>query len=106
MAETGCGDCEKSTEATFSLTGEDIADNIEGVEVIKYWGRLLDCLDDNWTTVLRNIRKARHVWGCLGKFLLIEGAYPFILEKFYHAMVQAVLLFGAETWVLFATMSK
>ena len=29
-----------------------------------------------------------------------EGADPITLEKFYRAVVQAVLLFGAKTWVL------
>ena len=31
-----------------------------------------------------------------------EGADPIISEKFYCAVVQAVLLFGSETWVLTA----
>ena len=28
------------------------------------------------------------------------------MEKFYHAVVQAVILFGAETWVLTAPMMQ
>ena len=34
-----------------------------------------------------------------------ERADPIILAKFYHSVVQAVLLFGAETWVLTAAIS-
>ena len=44
----------------------------------------------------------RKVWGRLGKFLRREGADPIISEKFYHTLVQAVILFGYETWVLTA----
>ena len=44
-------------EVTFSLTGEEEAERIEGVEVFKYLGRLLDRSDENWTEVLSNIRK-------------------------------------------------
>ena len=29
-----------------------------------------------------------------------EGAYPTVSEKFYRVVVQLVLLFGLETWVL------
>ena len=82
------------TEATFSLVGEYGADNIKGVDVFKYLGRLLYRSDDNLLAVPRNIRKARQVWGRLGKFLQWEGADLSVSEKFYHAVVQAVLLFG------------
>ena len=34
-------------EATFSLTREDGVENIEGVDVFKYWGRLLERSDDD-----------------------------------------------------------
>ena len=37
----------KCTEATFSLTGEDGAENVEGVEVFNYLGRLLERSDDD-----------------------------------------------------------
>ena len=50
--------------------------------------------------MLRNIRRKRQVWGRLGKFLRQEGVDPILSEKFYRAVVQAVLLFGAETWVM------
>ena len=35
-----------------------------------------------------------------------EGAEPSVSEKLYHAVIQAVLLFGAETWLLLAPMSQ
>ena len=33
-----------------------------------------------------------------------EGADPIIPDNLYRAVVQAVLLFGAETWVMLAAM--
>ena len=47
--------------ATFSLTGEDDAECIEGVENFKYLGRMLDWSDNDWTEVLRNFGKSRRV---------------------------------------------
>ena len=38
------------------------------------------------------------------KILRTEGSDPIVAETLYRAVVQAVLLFGAEIWVLTATM--
>ena len=46
------------------------------------------------------------MWGRLGKLLQREGMEPEVSEKLYHTVVQAVLLFGVETWVLLAPMMK
>ena len=43
---------DKCSEATLSLTGEDEAECIEGTEVFKYLGRLLDWSDNDWPEVL------------------------------------------------------
>ena len=61
-------------EATFSLTGEEYAECIEGVEVLKYLGRMLERSDEDRTAVVCNIQKARNVWGRLRKLLWREGA--------------------------------
>ena len=47
-----------------------------------------------------NLGKARNSWGLLSQILSQEGADPKALGNFYRAVVQAVLMFGAETWVL------
>ena len=59
----------KCKEAIFSFTGEDEVECIKGVEVFKYLGRPQARSDEDWLAVLRNTRKAQHVWGCIGKFL-------------------------------------
>ena len=104
MEETRRGDSGKLHRATFSLTEDNGAEYFEGVGSFKYLGRVLHQEDHNWSAVLLNIRRARQVWGRLGKLLRREGAYPILLSKFYRAVVQVVLLFGAKTWVLLTEM--
>ena len=60
----------------------------------------MDRSDNDSPSVLSNIRKVRQVWGRLRKLLWREGAELTVSEKFYGAVVQAVILFGVETWVL------
>ena len=55
--------------------------------------------DDDWPLVAGNIKKARQSWRRLARILGWEGAYPKVSRTFYIAVIQAVLLFGSETWV-------
>ena len=75
----------------FSLTGEDDAECIEGVENFKYLGKILDRSDDDWPAFIRNVEKACRVWSRLGKLLWREGAEPRVSDMFYRAVVQEVL---------------
>ena len=56
--------------------------------------------DDNWPAVAGNLVKARKRWGRLLRILSQEGADKRLLGNFFKMVVQAVLLFGAETWLL------
>ena len=56
-------------EAAFSLTGEDDAERIEGVETFKYLGRILDWSDNDCPAVFQNVGKAHLVWIHMGKLL-------------------------------------
>ena len=44
--------------------------------------------------------KARGTWARIGQVLRRENAPPRVSAKFYKAIVQSVLLYGSETWVL------
>ena len=55
--------------------------------------------DDDWPAVAGNLAKARKSWGRLQGILSREGATKRVSGKFFKAIVQQVLLFGAETWV-------
>ena len=63
-------------------------------------------MDDDWSAVASNIRKARASWGRLARVLGREGAYPKVSRSFYTAVTQQVLLFGAESWVLTKNMES
>ena len=95
-----------STEVTFILAGEDGEESRKGVYSLKYMGRILHWSDEVWMAILSNIWKARQFWGSLGKLLQWKGVDPIVSGKFYYAVVQAVLLLGAETWLLMAEMSQ
>ena len=56
----------RCTEAKFSLTGEEEAECIEGVEVLKCIGRLLDRSDDDWPAVLHHVRCGGGSGSCYG----------------------------------------
>ena len=62
--------------------------------------------DDNWLAVAGNLAKARRSWGRLQRILGREGATPRISGSFFKAVVQQVLLFGAETWVVTPKMER
>ena len=61
-------------------------------------------LNDSNISVRQNIGRVRQFLGCLGKLLRREVVDPIVSEKFYRAVVQAVIIFEAETWVLMAEM--
>jgi hypothetical protein len=80
----------------FYAYGEEL----ERVEVFKYLGRLLS-YDDNDTQAMRaNLAKARGCWARVSQVLRAENASPKVCGVFYKATIQAVLLFGSETWNL------
>ena len=60
---------ENYTGARFSLTGEDGAECVEGVDSFNYPGRILHQADEDWPEVLRNICRSRQVWSRLGKLI-------------------------------------
>ena len=90
----------------FNLDGEEGDERVENVPTFRYLGRPLDHMGDDWPDVWQNIMNARLVWGRLGTIHRKEGEYPKVSESFYRAVVQAILLYGSETWILSASMAK
>ena len=91
---------ENFTGTTFSITGEDGVECVEGLDSFNYLGWILHRADEDWPTVIHDIRRARQFWGRLGKLLRREGADPIISEKFCCAVFQMLILFRYETWVM------
>ena len=73
---------------------------LEAVPSLKYLGRIMTAGDDDWPAVAVNLVKERKSWGRLTRIMSREGSDKRISGTFFKAVVQQVLLFGAETWVL------
>jgi hypothetical protein len=80
----------------FSIQG----DMLEQAKVLKYLGCLLSQDDNNTQATCNQLQKAWATWAWVGQVLHTENVVPCIAAKFYKAVVQAVLLYGRETWVL------
>ena len=68
------------------------------VSEFKYLGRVLTASYDNWPEVVGNLGKARKLWARMSRIIGQKGADPRTLRNFYKVVVQATLLFGAESW--------
>jgi hypothetical protein len=87
---------------SFTAYGEEL----ERVEVFKYLGRLIAYDDANTQAMRLNLRKARGCWAWISHVLRAENANARMRGMFYTATVQAVLLYGSETWSLSPTSIK
>ena len=80
----------------FKVYGE----TLERVKEFKYLGRILREDDDDTACIINQVKRARQKWNAIARILKREGANARIMAKFYMAVVQAVLLYGAESWVI------
>jgi hypothetical protein len=81
----------------FEVKGEKI--NI--VKQFKYLGRIIDDNDNDLAAVEAQLKKARMTWGRIGKILKKKtNSNPKIMSIFYKVIIQSVLLYGSESWVL------
>jgi hypothetical protein len=87
---------QQALECTFHANGEDL----ERVEVFKYLGWPISFGDANNQAMRSNLKKARGCWAWVSCVLRAENATPKMCGMFYKVTVQAVLLYGSETWSL------
>ena len=73
---------------------------IEVVTYFRYLGIVILVADDDWPAVVRNMAKARAVWRRMTSILSREGARLRVPGFFFKAVIQSVLLFGSEKWVV------
>jgi hypothetical protein len=84
------------SETVFLVNGLPI----KTVPEFKYLGRMLSNDDSDWPAVKRAVQRAQVTWGRLGRILSSDKASPKAMASIYRAVVQAVLLYGSESWVL------
>ena len=70
------------------------------VTSFKYLGRVILETEDDWPSLVRNLAWANTVWRRILRVLIREGVTPLVSGFFFKAVIQVVLLFGAETWVV------
>ena len=70
------------------------------VSSFKYLGRVLSESDNNWPAVICNLRIARNKWAHILWVLGQEGADSQTSVMLYTAVVQVVLLYRSESWVM------
>ncbi len=75
-------------------------DVLERVEVYKYLRWMMAQDDEDTQAVRAQLRKVRTTWAWVGKVLRSENTSPIIAAKFYLAVVQAILLYSSEMWVI------
>jgi len=63
-------------------------------------GRILDETDDDSYALQRQLARARTKWGRIASVLRSQGVKPRAMGYFYKAVVQTILLYGSETWVV------
>ena len=79
---------------------------LTAVTSLKYLEKIISSTDNKWPEVDWNMQQARQKWGRMVNILGRDGAYKRMPRKFYVAVVQAVLLFGSEMWVVTPRMEK
>ena len=84
----------QANQVKFYVDGNEI----ERVRYFKYLGRVLTEDDNDSMCIDANLRKARNQWNSIAKILKREGANSKCMARFYLTVVQAVLLYGADTW--------
>ena len=70
------------------------------VSSFKYLGRVISAAYDDCTAVIQNLTKARAVWQRMSRILSREGERTRVSIFLFKAVIQSVLLFGAEMWVV------
>ena len=79
---------------------------LENVTAFRYLGKVIAAGDDGWPAVVGNLHRARKSWGRLFRTLIQEGADLKVSGKVFKAVMQEVLLFRAENWVLTPRMER
>ena len=75
-------------------------EKIKRVSKFKYLGRVVSEDDDDSPAIETNLKKARMRWAMFKRLLTRENASRRVMGHFYKAIVQSVLLYGSETWVI------
>ena len=71
-----------------------------------YLVQVISAADDDWLVVVRNLSWARAVCRRMTRILSREEVALRVSGYLFNAVIQAVLLFGLETWMVTPRMGK
>ena len=91
-----------ATSRAFSAYGLPL----EMATSFRYLGRVILATDEDCPSVIRNLAKTQVVWRSMMRILSREGKNPRLYRFFFKAVVQSILLFCAEMWVLTLCMGR
>ena len=73
---------------------------IERVSSFKYLGRMMSSTDCDDEAIERQLTRARYKWKRFSAILNSGGMNKRVAGYFYKVVVQTVLLYGSESWVI------
>ena len=73
---------------------------LKTVTSFKYMWMVFTVVYDNWRAVVGNLMTARKSWARLMRIMGREGSSPRVSGMLFKVVVQTVLIFRLETWVL------
>lgn len=87
---------ERGNDVSFCIGDAEI----QQVPVFKYLGRIIAEDDSDEAAIDNQLQRARLKWRRFLHILYARGMASRIAGYLYKAVVQAVFLYGSETWVL------
>lgn len=102
---------EKRLKAEVQKAAAQFVFTVNGIPIkhpkeFKYLGRIMEENDDDQAAINRNLQKARQKWGMIGRIFAKKGANSKVMGSFYKTIIQSVLLYGSESWVISNHMMK
>ena len=79
---------------------------LEPATAFPYLGRTVAYNNSNWAALYHNLWKARRRWGVVGKVVTKTGATVRAQGILYKSIIQSVLLYGSNRWVVMGSMLK
>jgi 5'(3')-deoxyribonucleotidase len=88
---------EAAKNVKFLVGQEEIVNK----KTFKYLGRIINDSDDDLPAVESQLQKARQVWARISRIIQKKtNGNIKIMSTFYKSIVQTILLYGSESWVL------
>ena len=94
--------CFEAIQVLISVNVEPLDPDVE----FPYLGRTVAYNNSDWAGLYHNLRKAQRRWGIVGKVVTKTGTTVQSQGILYKEIVQLVLLYGGDSWVVTGAMLK